>query len=142
MADVFNEEQRSWIMSRIHGRDTKPELVVRKRLHAMGYRYRLHSSKLPGKPDIVLTRHRKVIFIHGCFWHGHADCKRSRRPTSNVEFWQAKIGRTMERDRQNLAALVEAGWQVLTLWTCEIRKSELLEKKLRDFLDPAPKKAE
>ncbi len=134
MADVFSKEQRSRIMSRIHGTNTKPELEVRKRLHSMGFRYRLHYSKLPGKPDIALPKYKKVIFVHGCFWHGHQDCKRSKPPSSNVEFWSAKIGRTVERDRQNREALVHLGWQALTIWSCEIRNKEFLEKKLREFM--------
>lgn len=135
MADVFSSEQRSKIMSRIHGVNTKPELEVRKRLSSMGFRYRLHYASLPGKPDVVLTKHKKVIFIHGCFWHGHQDCKRSKRPSSNVEFWQAKIGGTIERDGKNLELLIALGWKVLTIWSCETKNSELLERKLRDFLN-------
>lgn len=134
MADVFSREQRSQIMSRIHGTNTKPELEVRKQLHSMGFRFRLYCSKLPGKPDIVLPKHRKVIFVHGCFWHGHPGCKRSKPPSSNVDFWQAKIRRTIERDRNNSEVLMGLGWQVLTIWACETKKRELLEKKLRDFL--------
>jgi DNA mismatch endonuclease (patch repair protein) len=135
MADVFSKEQRSRIMSRVHGTNTKPELEVRRKLYSMGFRYRLHYSKLPGKPDIVLPKHKKVILVHGCFWHGHPDCRRSKPPSSNVEFWQDKIGRTVERDRRNVQILMELGWQVLTLWSCETGRDELLEKKLRDFLD-------
>ncbi len=135
MADVFSREQRSRIMSRIHGTNTKPELEVRKRLYSMGFRYRLHCSKLPGKPDIVLTKHKKAIFVHGCFWHGHQDCKRSKPPSSNVEFWRTKIGRTVERDLKNIEALIALGWQVLTVWSCETKKRELLEQKLRSFLN-------
>ncbi|WP_041440637.1 very short patch repair endonuclease [Syntrophobacter fumaroxidans] len=135
MADVFSEKQRSWIMSRIHGTNTKPELEVRRRLHSMGFRFRLHCSKLPGKPDIVLPKHKKAIFVHGCFWHGHQGCKRSKPPSSNVQFWTAKIAKTVERDRNNRKALVELGWQALTIWSCEIKNTEFLEKRLREFLD-------
>jgi DNA mismatch endonuclease, patch repair protein len=138
MADVFTREQRSRIMSRIHGTNTKPEMAVRKRLYSMGYRYRLHYSKLPGKPDIVLPKHKKAIFVHGCFWHAHKDCKRSKPPSSNVEFWHAKIGQTVERDRRSVEALVELGWQVLTVWSCETGRAEFLEQKLRDFLNDSP----
>jgi DNA mismatch endonuclease (patch repair protein) len=134
MADVFSREKRSAIMSRIHGTNTKPELLVRRKLFSMGFRYRLHHPSLPGKPDIVLPRHKKIIFIHGCFWHGHTDCSRSKRPSSNIDFWQAKIGRTIERDRENLELLISQGWKVLTIWSCETRNSELLERKLKDFL--------
>ncbi|MGV8050810.1 MAG: very short patch repair endonuclease [Anaerolineaceae bacterium] len=122
-------------MSRIHGTNTKPELKVRKRLHAMGFRYRLHYSKLPGKPDIALPKNKKAIFVHGCFWHGHENCRRSKSPSSNVEFWASKIGRTVERDSKNRETLVDLGWQVLTIWACEIRNEELLEQKLREFLN-------
>ncbi len=135
MADVFSREQRSRIMSRIHGVDTKPELEVRKRLFSMGFRYRIHYSGLPGKPDIVLPKHKKVIFINGCFWHGHQNCQRSKLPTSNAAFWQTKIGRTIERDHRNIEMLLRLGWQVLTIWSCETKNGELLEQKLKDFLD-------
>ncbi len=134
MADVFSKERRSRIMSRIHGTNTKPELEVRKRLYSMGFRYRLHYTKLLGKPDIVLPKDKKAIFVHGCFWHGHQNCKRSKSPSSNVEFWAAKIGRTVERERNNREVLLGQGWQALTIWSCEIRSKELLEQKLRDFL--------
>jgi DNA mismatch endonuclease (patch repair protein) len=100
----------------------------------MGFRFRLHVRKLPGKPDIVLTRHRKIIFVHGCFWHGHQDCPRSRRPTTNVEFWNAKIAGNIERDKRNLAALTEAGWKPLVVWGCETKKPEQLIEKLKNFL--------
>ncbi|HOV86931.1 MAG TPA: very short patch repair endonuclease [Syntrophobacteraceae bacterium] len=135
MADVFSEQQRSWIMSRIHGSNTRPELQVRKVLHAMGFRYRLHYSKLPGKPDIALPGRKKAIFVHGCFWHGHPDCPRSKLPSTNVEFWKAKIGRTMERDRENAEALARLGWEVLVLWSCETRRRKVLIQKLEDFLN-------
>ncbi len=135
MADVFSKEQRSRIMSRIHGTNTKPEVEVRKRLHSMGFRYRLHYSMLPGKPDIVLPKYKKAIFVHGCFWHGHQNCKRSKPPSSNVEFWAAKILRTIERDRKNREALLGLGWQTLTIWSCKIGNKEFLEQELREFLN-------
>ncbi|MDR3566885.1 MAG: very short patch repair endonuclease [Syntrophobacteraceae bacterium] len=122
-------------MSRIHGTDTEPELQVRKKLFSMGFRYRKHYARLPGKPDIALPKDKKAIFVHGCFWHGHLDCKRSKRPSSNVEFWQTKIGRTIERDRNNVELLTALGWKVLTVWSCETRNSELLGQKLKDFLN-------
>ena len=135
MADVFSREKRSAIMARIHGTDTKPELQVRKKLFAMGFRYRLHYAKLQGKPDIALPKYKKAIFVNGCFWHAHQDCKRSTLPSSNIEFWKAKIGRTIERDRNNVEFLTALGWKVLTIWSCETRNGQLLEQKLRDFLD-------
>ncbi|WP_129127079.1 very short patch repair endonuclease [Geomonas oryzae] len=134
MSDVFNKEKRSWIMSRIRGGNTKPEITVRKLLHGMGFRFRLHVKTLPGKPDIVLPRYRKVILVHGCFWHGHQDCPRSKRPATNAEFWNDKITANMERDRRNKSALEDAGWQVLELWTCELKDTERLSERLKCFL--------
>lgn len=121
-------------MSRISGGNTKPEITVRKILHGMGFRFRLHVRNLPGTPDIVLPRHRKIIFVHGCFWHGHQGCLRSKRPSSNAEFWNAKIESNIERDRKNLTALAEAGWKTLVVWGCETKKPELLIEKLKNFL--------
>jgi DNA mismatch endonuclease (patch repair protein) len=143
MADVFTPEQRSANMSRIRGKNTKPELIVRRLLHAKGFRYRLHGSaagtKLPGKPDLVFAGRRKVIFVNGCFWHSH-DCKvGSHGPKSNTEFWEAKRTRTVERDAAANAALREAGWQVLTVWECELKKTSdlgVLEDRIIAFLDP------
>ncbi|MCG2620972.1 DNA mismatch endonuclease Vsr [Arthrobacter sp. I2-34] len=145
MADVFTPEQRSANMARIRGKDTKPELMVRRLLHAKGYRYRLHGSaagaKLPGKPDLVFAGRRKVIFVNGCFWHSH-DCRVGRHgPKSNAEFWEAKRTRTVERDAAATADLAQAGWDVLTVWECELKKtSELaaLEERLLAFLDGRP----
>lgn len=121
-------------MSHISGGDTKPELVVRKLLHSMGYRYRLHVRTLPGKPDIVLPRHKKIIFVHGCFWHGHSDCPRAKRPSSNIEFWNSKIENNIRRDRKNLTALAELGWKTLVVWSCDIKDVKFLDRKLRNFL--------
>jgi len=121
-------------MSRVSGGDTKPELIVRRLVHGMGYRFRLHVAGLPGKPDMVLARHRKVIFIHGCFWHGHEGCKRSKRPTTNVEFWNHKIDKNIERDKKNLAALEELGWKSLIVWECQTKKVEPLIEILSNFL--------
>lgn len=134
MADVFTREQRSRIMSRIHGTNTKPELVVRKRLYSMGYRYRLHYASLPGRPDIVLPKYKKAIFVHGCFWHGHNQCARSKRPTTNKEFWEQKIEKTMQRDAENMADLKALGWKALVIWQCETKDTDALAVKLREFL--------
>ncbi|MHB8781188.1 MAG: very short patch repair endonuclease [Candidatus Geothermincolia bacterium] len=134
MSDVFDPEKRSWIMSRVRGKDTKPEKTVRSAVHRMGYRFRLHEKNLPGHPDIVLPRHRKVIFVHGCFWHGHEGCKRSKLPTSNVEFWTEKIHRTRERDQAALELLEEQGWDILTVWQCQAKEAERLNGILDDFL--------
>lgn len=125
-------------MSRITGRNTQPELVVRKLLHAMGYRFRLHDKKLPGRPDIVLARHKKVILVHGCFWHGHEGCTRSKLPSSNIEFWQKKINGNRERDQETLEAITALGWQVLTVWSCETRNKELLTEKMKGFMEHGP----
>ena len=118
--DVVDAATRSRMMAGIRGRDTKPELVVRRGLHALGFRYRLHDRRLPGKPDMVLPRWRAVIQINGCFWHGH-DCTLFRWPGTRVAFWRAKIGRNVERDREVDAALDRAGWRVLTVWECALK---------------------
>lgn len=125
-------------MSRIKGRDTQPEKLVRSLLHRMGYRFRLHRKNLPGKPDIVLPRHRKIIIINGCFWHGHPDCKRSARPATNREFWNEKIDKNVARDARNLEALAELGWAVLVVWQCETKNQHMLTARLRTFLESSP----
>ena len=115
--DVLTPEQRSRNMSRIRGRDTRPELLLRRGLHAAGFRYRLHDRRLPGRPDIVLPKHRAVVQVHGCFWHGH-DCPMFRLPATRPEFWAAKIAGNRERDRRTAAALEALRWRVLTVWEC------------------------
>ena len=122
-------------MSRVTGKNSKPELIVRKLLHGMGYRFRLHDAKLPGKPDVVLPRHKKIVFINGCFWHGHHDCKRAKLPSTNVEFWQSKISGNIRRDALNLVGLKQLGWHVLVVWGCEISQVHLLKEKLKGFMD-------
>lgn len=112
-------------MAAIRSKDTKPELIIRRRLHALGYRYRLHQAKLPGKPDLVLPKHCAVIFVHGCFWHGH-DCPLFRWPASREEFWQAKIGGNVERDRQHKALLRNIGWRIATVWECSLKGRQRL----------------
>lgn len=121
-------------MSRVSGGDTKPEIVVRKLLHAMGFRYRLHVRRLAGTPDIVLPRHRKVIFVHGCFWHGHEGCARSKRPATNKKFWNTKIDANIDRDRRAREELANAGWGVLVVWECETRERNNLVEKLCGFM--------
>lgn len=133
--DVFSKGKRSQIMSRISGKDTKPEIVVRSLLHRMGYRFRLHKQSMPGRPDIILPKHKKVIFVHGCFWHGHKDCPRSKRPSTNVEFWNKKIDGNIERDKKNIKSLENLGWETLILWTCEIKNQDVLKHKLISFMD-------
>ncbi|MEZ2389355.1 very short patch repair endonuclease [bacterium RCC_150] len=137
--DLLTPEQRSRNMSKIRGKNTKPELLVRRLLHAKGYRYRLHgraaSGKLPGNPDLVFAGRRKVIFVNGCFWHFH-DCKAGQHaPTGNAEFWELKRTRTKERDAAQREQLLQSGWQVLTVWECELRDRSALESQLTQFLD-------
>ncbi len=132
--DVFDPEKRSWIMSRVKGKDTKPEMRVRSMVHRMGYRFRLHRKDLPGKPDMVLTRHKKIILVHGCFWHGHPGCPRSKRPTGNAAFWQKKLDGNMARDGRNREELEKMGWRVLVIWECETKKKEELLQRLEAFL--------
>ena len=128
-------ELRSRTMRAVKGRDTNPEMVVRRLLHRMGYRYRLHRKDLPGKPDIVFGPRQKVIFVHGCFWHGHS-CKRgSRLPKTNAEYWKEKIARNVERHSDHLAELFGNGWTVLTVWECELSNQTALIQRLKAFLD-------
>lgn len=115
-------------MSRVRSKDTEPEMVVRRLLHHAGYRFRLHRLDLPGKPDIYLPRHRLAIFVHGCFWHAHKDCRRATLPKTRTEFWQAKIAKNVERDSQACRALVQGGHKVLELWACELSDHLVLTK--------------
>ena len=117
-------------MGRVKNENTRPEMRVRKRLHALGFRFRLYRKDLPGKPDLTLAKHRTVIFVHGCFWHSHPSCKHAELPTSNREYWERKIGRNVERDRKNQELLAEQGWRVLVLWECRIRTAEALDVAL------------
>jgi len=122
-------------MSRVSGKNTKPELVVRSLLHNMGYRFRLHRNDLPGKPDITLPKYNKIIFVHGCFWHGHIDCPRAKRPTTNKLFWNEKLNKNIERDKITVNNLKQLGWDVLTVWTCEVKDTEKLRNKLLSFIE-------
>lgn len=121
MADVMTPEQRSRCMAAIKGKDTKPELIVRKYLFSRGLRFRVQVRKLSGNPDIVLPKYKTVIFVNGCFWHGHEGCKYFRLPKSNVEFWKEKIERNIERDRESMQALLDLRWKVIRVWECELR---------------------
>jgi DNA mismatch endonuclease (patch repair protein) len=123
MADVFDKEKRSKIMGLVRGKDTKPELIVRQFLHRNGYRYKLHDKKLPGSPDIKLTKYKTLIFINGCFWHKHQKCRPFILPKTNTEFWAAKIEKNVTRDRINQLTLNDAGWKVITIWECELKKT-------------------
>jgi DNA mismatch endonuclease Vsr len=130
---------RRRIMSAVRGRDTKPEMVVRRLLHSMNYRYRLHRKDLPGRPDIVFAGRRKVIFVHGCFWHRHPGCPKATLPKTRVEFWSEKFERNVERDREAEDRLERAGWSSLVVWECETRAPGALASRLRNFLDgPEP----
>lgn len=137
MADIFDPQKRSAIMAAIRGHNTKPEILVRSMVHRIGYRFRIHKHKLPGRPDIILPRHRKIIQVHGCFWHAHTDCKISRTPKSNEQYWTPKLKRTVERDKRNLQALNDLGWDVLTVWECEIKDTDQLAERILRFLSPA-----
>lgn len=128
-------DDRSRIMRAVKGSDTKPEMIVRRMVHGMGYRYRLHRKDLPGKPDLVFSSRRKTIFVHGCFWHGHNCARGARVPKSNRDYWVNKIVGNRERDIKSRAALAIAGWGVLTIWECELKDPELLRKRLREYLE-------
>lgn len=123
MADILTREKRSWNMSRIKGKDTKPELLLRKLLHRRGFRFRLHDKKLAGKPDIVLPRYRTVIFVNGCFWHRHPGCRYAYTPKSRQEFWSSKFEATVKRDKEKEERLKTEGWEVIVVWECELKKN-------------------
>lgn len=134
MTDTFSPEKRSWLMSRVKGANTRPELAVRSCLHRLGFRFRLHVANLPGKPDIVLKKYRTVILVNGCFWHHHPRCKRASWPESRAEFWRKKIMRNVLRDRATAKHLRNEGWRVLILWTCMFAKAGYLRQELRPLL--------
>jgi DNA mismatch endonuclease (patch repair protein) len=127
--DIYQKQKRSEIMSKISGKETKPEILVRKHLFSQGFRYRKNVKDLPGKPDIVLPKYKTIIFIHGCFWHGHT-CKRGALPETNFEFWKEKIGKNVERDERNILELKQKGWHVIVIWQCEIKNMELRNNRM------------
>jgi DNA mismatch endonuclease (patch repair protein) len=133
MADTLTPAERSERMSRIRSRDTRPEIALRKALHKLGFRFRLHGRRLPGKPDIVLPKHRTVIFVHGCFWHRHPDCKVATTPKTNTEFWIEKFGRNQRRDIRNSEALAAAGWRVLVVWECELGTQAKIDSRTAEL---------
>ena len=135
--DSLSPERRSWNMSQIRGRDTKPEVAVRSVLHRLGIRFRLHSKGLPGKPDIVLPGRKTVVFVHGCFWHRHVGCNQCYFPKSNIEFWQNKFAGNQERDQRNIVKLKEAGWRVVVVWECELSNIAKLRSRLRRLFPKA-----
>lgn len=137
MTDTLTPQERSHRMSLVRGRNTGPEMVVRSMVHAMGYRFRLHRADLPGKPDLVFPGRKKIIFVHGCYWHRHDDptCNLARLPKSRLDFWFPKLEANAARDRRNEAALAEKGWDVLVLWECQLDDHSFLENRIRAFLD-------
>lgn len=136
MADTLTRVERSERMGRIQNKDTKPEMRVRKIVHGMGYRYRLHKANLPGKPDLVFAGRRKVIFVHGCFWHRHPDpaCSLARLPKSKLDFWIPKLEANRRRDEAKVRELEQAGWDVLTIWECQLRNEKELKIRIQVFL--------
>lgn len=132
--DRLSKSRRSWNMSRIRGKNTGPERLVRSLLHRMGYRFRLHRNDLAGRPDIVLPKHRTVVFVHGCFWHRHARCRFAYTPKSRVRFWTKKFKDNTERDRHNARRLRSQGWHVVIIWECETRALDKLKSKLETAL--------
>ena len=135
MVDIMTVEQRSALMSRIRSVDTKPELFVRRALHAMGYRFRTHVRGLPGRPDLVFTRRQAVIFVHGCFWHRHG-CRKTTVPKVREEFWGGKFAANTSRDQRNQSQLVQSGWRVLIVWECEIEGDDTIIDRMVAFLGP------
>ncbi|QFT71771.1 very short patch repair endonuclease [Ruegeria sp. THAF33] len=124
MADIVDKQTRSRMMAGIKGKDTKPELVLRRALHARGFRYRLHSKNLPGRPDLVFPKHHAIVFVHGCFWHRHEGCRYTTSPSTRQEFWQAKFTANVARDEAVRDKLLEDGWRIATVWECALRKPD------------------
>lgn len=137
MADIYSITKRSQIMSKISGKNTKPEIIIRKIAHSLGYRFRLHKKDLPGKPDIVFPKYKKVIFVNGCFWHGHKNCNRSKLPATNKKFWKEKIEGNKKKDKSNYSNLKKLEWDYLIMWQCGIKigNRNKLEKKIQRFLE-------
>ena len=137
MTDTLTPKERSQRMSLVRGKDTKPEMFVRRLVHRMGYRYRLHRRDLPGTPDLVFPGRKKVLYVHGCYWHRHPDpkCKLARLPKSRLEFWLPKLEANAARDRQNQEKIKQIGWNYLVIWECQLKDKVALERKIRSFLD-------
>lgn len=129
--DIWSKEKRSEVMSRIRGKNTNPEMILRSYLFKQGFRFRVHRKDLPGKPDIVLSKYNTIIFVHGCFWHYHKDCREGRIPSSNSKFWKEKLEKNIEKDKKHITALKLAGWKVVVIWECELEKS--LEQTLNNL---------
>lgn len=130
--DIWSKQKRSEVMSRIKGKDTKPELILRSQLFRLGFRFRLHQKNLPGKPDIVLPKYHTVIFVHGCFWHNHKNCKEGRIPSTNSTFWKEKLQHNISKDNKNIKELKKCNWKVIVVWECEIEKH--LEKTVKKII--------
>lgn len=143
VADILTPQQRSERMSRVRGKNSNPEMKLRRLVHGMGFRYRLHDGNLPGKPDMVFAGRRAVIFMHGCFWHRHHNCSLARIPKSRVGFWTEKLESNRKRDRRNRDKLKRLGWRVLVVWECQLRNEESTARIVKNFLEQqneAPKK--
>ena len=134
MTDTVSSATRSRIMSKVKSKDTKPEIIVRRLLHGLGYRYRLHRTELPGRPDLVFPSRRKIVFVNGCFWHYHLGCVHSHVPVNNREYWLSKLARNRARDERNLSLLKENGWDVATVWECQMKDMARVTQRLIDFL--------
>lgn len=135
MTDHVEPETRSKLMAAVGSKNTKPEVALRRSLHRLGYRFRLHRKDLPGRPDLVFPSRRKIIFVHGCFWHRHSNCRYASTPKSNVEFWENKFRTNVDRDRRAIERLRELGWDVLVVWECEIKKLNENLTRIADFLN-------
>lgn len=135
MTDIWSKEKRSEVMSLIRSKHTRPELIVRSMLHRMGFRFRLHRRDLPGEPDIVLPKHKSAIFVHGCFWHFHKNCRDGKIPQSNQEYWRPKLEGNARKDEQALSALRADGWNTLVIWECELRENLTeVQERVEEFL--------
>ena len=121
--DIWSKQKRSEVMSKIRGENTKPEMILRSHLFRLGFRFRVHKKDLPGKPDIVFPKYQTIIFVHGCFWHYHKDCREGRIPSTNSKFWKEKLFKNVEKDKRHTEALQELGWKVIVIWECEIEKN-------------------
>ena len=132
--DKLSPEKRSWLMSLVKSKDTKPEMIVRRIVYRLGFRYRLHETKLPGSPDLVFAGRQSVIFVHGCFWHQHEGCRRARRPETRAAYWAGKLDGNIERDGRNRNQLKGLGWRVLTIWECQLQDPQRVSRRISKFL--------